>query len=309
MSRVKSTARKSTTRPSNVQTNVLRSSYISKMSTPVQSEQDSGLSSSTTGSPPSTVKAKSPASSSNFSSQSSLSTTSTSFTPQASPESSQLDMPQPQPSSSTVPSSPEPTETPQPDIRQASPCQGTTSAGAHFLAKANTKIKKTLTRQERRQARAVLTEQRDNVRGQSQFGVGRGKGGVRRIRRAIERQQEQEEEASRRRLSRQERVAREEEERQQDLMFQQINSLYYRELGEYFPRIPFLRLVKQIASNLRENMRFQVRAMDALREAAADYLICKFEKCACAVAHAKRVTLLPRDLHLINRLDRMSGLP
>lgn len=71
-------------------------------------------------------------------------------------------------------------------------------------------------------------------------------------------------------------------------------------------RAPFARVVREIADNLTSYRsvpyRFQAAALDALQEAAEAYLVGLFEDtCLCAV-HAKRVTIMARDIQLARRI-------
>ena len=69
-------------------------------------------------------------------------------------------------------------------------------------------------------------------------------------------------------------------------------------------RQPFQRLVRQIAYELKENLRFQSSAIDALREATEFYVVELFEKSSWCAAHAKRVTLMPKDMHLVLKITQ-----
>ncbi|KAK6051138.1 core histone H2A/H2B/H3/H4 [Cooperia oncophora] len=53
---------------------------------------------------------------------------------------------------------------------------------------------------------------------------------------------------------------------------------------------------------LKDEYRWQSNALLALQEAAEVYLTCLFEDANLATIHARRVTLFPRDLHLVRRL-------
>jgi histone H3 len=70
-------------------------------------------------------------------------------------------------------------------------------------------------------------------------------------------------------------------------------------------RAPFARLVRQIVQDVSigdNKMRVQQSALDALQEAAETYLVCLFEDTNLVTCHARRVTVLPRDLHLARRI-------
>ena len=49
-------------------------------------------------------------------------------------------------------------------------------------------------------------------------------------------------------------------------------------------------------------MRIQAEALEALQEAAEAYLVHLFEDANLCVIHAKRVTLMPRDIQLARRI-------
>ncbi|KAJ7616802.1 histone-fold-containing protein [Mycena polygramma] len=83
-------------------------------------------------------------------------------------------------------------------------------------------------------------------------------------------------------------------------------------------KVPFQRLVREIAQNLKgspgvkvePDVRFQSSAVEALQEAAEAYLVSLFEDTKLAAAHAKRVTIQPKDLALARRLrGRLRGEP
>ena len=67
-------------------------------------------------------------------------------------------------------------------------------------------------------------------------------------------------------------------------------------------RLPFQRLVRQIASDYHTDARFQAEALAALQEAAEAYLVGLFSDAFICSLHAHRVTLQPRDLLLARRI-------
>ncbi|KAK3247848.1 5-hydroxytryptamine receptor 4 [Cymbomonas tetramitiformis] len=69
-------------------------------------------------------------------------------------------------------------------------------------------------------------------------------------------------------------------------------------------KLPFQRLVREIAERLQPNMewRFQSHALLALQEASEAYLVGLFEDTNLACIHAKRVTIMPKDIQLARRL-------
>ncbi|TKR63594.1 hypothetical protein L596_027404 [Steinernema carpocapsae] len=69
------------------------------------------------------------------------------------------------------------------------------------------------------------------------------------------------------------------------------------------PRAAFGRLVREICSKkTTEDMRFKVDALAALQEAAEAFLVCLFEDVNLVAIHAKRVTIMPKDIQLVQRL-------
>ena len=67
-------------------------------------------------------------------------------------------------------------------------------------------------------------------------------------------------------------------------------------------KLPFSRLVREIAQDFKTNLRFQAQAIGALQEAAEAYLIGLFEDTNLCAIHAKRVTIMPKDIQLARRI-------
>ncbi|KAK0486975.1 histone H3 [Armillaria luteobubalina] len=63
-------------------------------------------------------------------------------------------------------------------------------------------------------------------------------------------------------------------------------------------KLPFQRLVREIAQDFKTDLRFQSSAVMALQEAAEAYLVSLFEDTNLAAIHAKRVTIQPKDMAL-----------
>ena len=63
-------------------------------------------------------------------------------------------------------------------------------------------------------------------------------------------------------------------------------------------KLPFQRLVREIAQDFKTNLRFQSVAILCLQEAAEAYLVGLFEDTNLCAIHAKRVTITPKDLQL-----------
>merc|ERR1719399_2345221 len=67
-------------------------------------------------------------------------------------------------------------------------------------------------------------------------------------------------------------------------------------------KLPFQRLVREIAHEYNQHLQFQSQALNALQEATEMYVVGLFEDTNLAAIHAKRVTIMPRDLTLARRL-------
>jgi histone H3 len=61
---------------------------------------------------------------------------------------------------------------------------------------------------------------------------------------------------------------------------------------------PFQRLVREIAQEYKTDLRFQSSAVAALQEACEAYLVGLFEDTNLCAIHAKRVTIMPKDMQL-----------
>uniref|UniRef100_A0A6P4EBR9 Histone H3.3-like n=1 Tax=Drosophila rhopaloa TaxID=1041015 RepID=A0A6P4EBR9_DRORH len=77
---------------------------------------------------------------------------------------------------------------------------------------------------------------------------------------------------------------------------------YQRSTEFLIRKLPFQRLVREIAQNLQTDLRFQAAAIEALQEASESYLVGLFEDCNLCAVHAKRVTIMPKDLQLARRI-------
>jgi histone H3 len=74
-------------------------------------------------------------------------------------------------------------------------------------------------------------------------------------------------------------------------------------------KAPFQRLVREIAQDFKTDLRFHSGAILALQEAAEAYLVGLFEDINLAAIHAKRVTIMPKDMQLARRIrgDRVDS--
>ena len=67
-------------------------------------------------------------------------------------------------------------------------------------------------------------------------------------------------------------------------------------------KAPFQRLVKEIAIDFKSDLRMQSTALLALQEASEAYLIKLFEDTNECALHGKRVTIMPKDMQLAQRI-------
>lgn len=67
-------------------------------------------------------------------------------------------------------------------------------------------------------------------------------------------------------------------------------------------KLPFQRLVRELAEEFKQGLCFQSTAILALQEAAEAYLVALFEDTNLCAIHAKRVTIMPKDLWLARRI-------
>uniref|UniRef100_A0A0E0G6B1 Core Histone H2A/H2B/H3 domain-containing protein n=2 Tax=Oryza TaxID=4527 RepID=A0A0E0G6B1_ORYNI len=67
-------------------------------------------------------------------------------------------------------------------------------------------------------------------------------------------------------------------------------------------KLPFQRLVREIAQHFKHDMRFQSHAVLALQEAAEAYLVGLFEDTNLCAIHSKRVTIMSKDVQLARRI-------
>jgi histone H3 len=67
-------------------------------------------------------------------------------------------------------------------------------------------------------------------------------------------------------------------------------------------KLPFQRLVREIAQLYKSDLRWQAQALEALQHATEAYLIALFEDTNLCAIHAKRITVMPRDMQLARRI-------
>lgn len=121
-----------------------------------------------------------------------------------------------------------------------------------------------------------------------QYGIGKGKGGMKRMKAHIMKQMKS--------------VIQKQKDENPPMRLKRLRT-YEREHD--IPLAPFVRLVKHILASFCEDStprRFQLEALYALRDVSESFMVRFFEDCCLFTAHAKRVTLLPRDVDLALRI-------
>eukprot|EP00088_Acartia_fossae_P039455 TRINITY_DN41066_c0_g1_i1.p1 TRINITY_DN41066_c0_g1~~TRINITY_DN41066_c0_g1_i1.p1 ORF type:complete len:204 (+),score=38.09 TRINITY_DN41066_c0_g1_i1:38-649(+) len=81
---------------------------------------------------------------------------------------------------------------------------------------------------------------------------------------------------------------------------------YQKSTNLLMPRLPFSRLVREVAIQVcgssMPDIRFQSAAMQALQEAAEMYLVLLLEDSNLCAIHAKRCTIMVKDMRLAKRI-------
>ena len=67
-------------------------------------------------------------------------------------------------------------------------------------------------------------------------------------------------------------------------------------------KLPISHLIREIAQAFKTDLRFQASAIGALHEAMEDYLVKLFEDTNLCAIHARRVTIMPKDMQLARRI-------
>lgn len=79
---------------------------------------------------------------------------------------------------------------------------------------------------------------------------------------------------------------------------------YQKSVDLLIRKLPFARVVREIGNNFGPGggMRWTAEALLALQESTEDFLVKLFEDCNLCAIHAKRVTIMPKDLQLARRI-------
>ena len=67
-------------------------------------------------------------------------------------------------------------------------------------------------------------------------------------------------------------------------------------------KLPFQRVVREIAQDYKTDLQFQSAVVLCLQEATEAYLVRLFDDANLCAIHARRVTIMPRDIQLARRI-------
>ena len=77
---------------------------------------------------------------------------------------------------------------------------------------------------------------------------------------------------------------------------------YQKSTALLLQRIPFLQLIREVAQDFKTDLRFTADATYTLQCASEDYLVRLFKDSNLCAIHAKRVTIMPKDIQLARRI-------
>ena len=77
---------------------------------------------------------------------------------------------------------------------------------------------------------------------------------------------------------------------------------FQRSGGLLISKLPFQRLVREIAQEFNNSPRFSASAVLALQEASEAYLVGLFQDAQLCAIHGKRVTVMSKDIQLARRI-------
>ena len=77
---------------------------------------------------------------------------------------------------------------------------------------------------------------------------------------------------------------------------------YQKEYGLICSKIACARLFREICEDVKSGLCWQASAILALHEAFEDYLVNLFSDCVLEAVHGRRVTVMPKDIHITRRI-------
>lgn len=79
---------------------------------------------------------------------------------------------------------------------------------------------------------------------------------------------------------------------------------YQKSVDHLIAKLPFQRLVREIAHEFDSKFRFEAAALLCLQEAAEQYIVGMFSDSNLCAIHAKRVTVMAKDMRLTKTIRR-----
>ena len=79
---------------------------------------------------------------------------------------------------------------------------------------------------------------------------------------------------------------------------------YQKSMDHLICKLPFQRLARELAQSISGDLRFQATALATSQEASEAFLIGLMEDANLCAIHARRVTIMPKDLQLSQRIRR-----
>ena len=83
---------------------------------------------------------------------------------------------------------------------------------------------------------------------------------------------------------------------------------FQRSVDLLIPRLPFQRLVHEIAQDFRMDLRFQSSAILALQEAMEAWLVSLLKSANLYCIHRGKITIAPKDFYLVRRIHHIVGI-
>jgi histone H3 len=77
---------------------------------------------------------------------------------------------------------------------------------------------------------------------------------------------------------------------------------YHKSIELLMRKLPFQRLVREIAQDFKTHLRFHSSTVPPLQEAVEAYRVGLFEDTILCTIHAKRITIMPKDIQLARRI-------
>ena len=77
---------------------------------------------------------------------------------------------------------------------------------------------------------------------------------------------------------------------------------YQKSIELLIRKLPFQKMVREVAQQFVPHLQFQANAIRVLQEASESYLVGLMEDTNLCTIHAKHVTIMPKDMQLVRRI-------